>query len=138
MAPVVNRWRKLAEHKLNWLPFNKSVISDFSNFISMNTSQSEELRYFVFITEQRFFIENKPKVTIDLPRMFGGNCGLGLLEKVFQDSKILRFSGGACPRLPSLVKIRFGKVYGLDSQTTSYHNGIVTVQLLQPAWTCRA
>ena len=55
MAPVVNRWRKRAEHKLDRLSFNKSVTSDFSNFVFMNTSQSEELRYFVFHYRAAFF-----------------------------------------------------------------------------------
>ena len=32
-------------------------------------------------------------MTINLPAIFDGNCSLGLLEMVFQDIKISKFSG---------------------------------------------
>ena len=38
-------------------------------------------------------------MTINLPIIFDGNCRPGLLEMVFQDIKISKFSGGACPQL---------------------------------------
>ena len=43
-----NKWTKWTGHKLDWLPFNKPVTPDFSNFVLTNMSQSKELRYFVF------------------------------------------------------------------------------------------
>ena len=37
---------------------------------------------------------------INLPSIFHRNYRLGSLEMVFQDIKISKFSGGACPRPP--------------------------------------
>ena len=48
MSLAVDKWSKLTGYKLEWLAFNRLVISGSSNFVSMNISRSEELRYFVF------------------------------------------------------------------------------------------
>ena len=53
-------------------------------------------------------------MTIDLPIIFEGNCHLELLDMVFQDIKISKFSRGACPQT-ILVKSRFSEVVRLYS-----------------------
>ena len=53
-------------------------------------------------------------MTINLPSIFDGNYRLRLLEMVFQDIKISKFSGVAWPQTP-LVKSRFSKAHKLDS-----------------------
>ena len=51
--------------------YNKSDISDFPHFVSMNMSRSEELRYWFFYYTNTFY-ENKSKMTIFADR----NCPL--------------------------------------------------------------
>ena len=80
------KWTKWTGHKLDWLPFNKSVIPDLSNFILMNMSQSKEVRYFVFHYSSIFYKQKKRcRITINLRIIFDENYLLGLLEMVLQD-----------------------------------------------------
>ena len=53
-------------------------------------------------------------MTINLPSIVHRNCRLGLLEMVFQDIKILKFSRRACP-LTYQVNSRFDHILRLDS-----------------------
>ena len=55
-----NKWTKLTGYQLDRLPFNKSLLPDFSNFVLMNMSQFKELRYFVFHYSS-IFIEKSGK-----------------------------------------------------------------------------
>ena len=80
----------------------------------MNMSRSKELQYYVFHYSSIFNKKNKRKMTINLTSIFRRNYRLGLLEMVFQDINISKFSGGACPQTP-LVKYRLGQVLRLDS-----------------------
>ena len=67
-------------------------------------------------------------MTIDLQSIFDRSCPLGLLEMVFQDSEILKFSGGSMPPgLSPLVKSRFGEIYKLESLSIAYFTSIITV-----------
>ena len=70
-------------------------------------------------------------MTINLPSIFDKNYRLGLLEMVFQDVKISKFSGAACPQSSPLVKSRFGEVLSFDSLVTAITKvGSVTVRAL--------
>ena len=59
-------------------------------------------------------MENKPKMTINLPSLFDRNIRLRVLEMVFQGLQISKFSGGTCPQTP-LEARAFGKVHRLDT-----------------------
>ena len=67
-------------------------------------SQHEEYQHYAFSLPSSV-TENKRKMTINLPSIFDRSCPLGLLEIIFQDNKILKFSGGTCPQASPLSKI---------------------------------
>ena len=83
----------------------------------MNTSQSEELQYFVF-DYRSIFKKKQAQNGNQFPSVFERNYRLRLLEIVFQGVKISKFSGGAYTQV-ILVDSRFDKVLGLDIQQST-------------------
>ena len=65
-------------------------------------------------------------MAINLPSIFHWDYLLRLLEMVFQDIEISKFSGETCPQLPPFVTYRFDEILRLDSLLNA-GIGLVTI-----------